>query len=270
MAGFSDMTYVPRSTADAIAGDCTDDAFLGGQLRILQPRDGYRAGIDAVLLAASIPATLAAGSRILDLGAGVGTVSLSVLARVGHLSATLVEASPDLAQIALRNVERNALAARTTVVTADVTQPGASLQALGLEPESFEAVVANPPFHAEGHGTPSAEPAKARAHAMPETGLVQWVRAMARYARPGGTATVIHKAAALDALLGAFDGRFGALRVLPIHPRAGEPAIRVIVSGRKGSRAPLTLLPGFVLHAADGGFTDAARRILREGAALAM
>ena len=103
---------------------------------------------------------------------------------------------------------------------------------------------------------------------MAETDLDQWARFMARMAAPGGAFTLIHKAEALAALLAVLDGRFGALALLPLHPRAGEPAHRIIVSGIKGSRAPLSLLPGFVLHADDGTFTPQAQAILREGAAL--
>lgn len=258
----------PDQVADTLG--LTDDAFLGGQLRILQPSAGYRAGVDAVLLAASVPAGVAPGSRLLDLGAGVGTVGLAAARRIAPLRATLLEAEPGLAALACRNAERNGLADRVDVIVGDVSAPGAALLAGGLAPESFTIVVANPPFHAEGRGTPAAVPGKAAAHAMPEAALDHWIRAMARYVSAGGTATVIHKAPALAELLAAMHNRFGALRILPVHARAGEPAIRVIVRGTKGSRAPLTLLPGFVLHGADGGFTPAATEILRHGGALAM
>lgn len=248
----------------------TDDAFLGGALQILQPADGYRAGVDAVLLAAAVPSALQAGARLLDLGSGVGTVGLAAAHRIPGLRATLIERAPGLAGLALRNAARNGLADRIEVLEADLTLPGARLSALGLAPESFEAVVANPPFHAEGSGTPAAEPVRAAAHAMPEPELELWVRTMARHARAGGTAILIHKASALPDALAAMESRFGGLIVLPVHARAAEPAIRVIVRGTKGSRAPFVLLPPFVLHDADSGFTSAATAILRHGAALAV
>jgi tRNA1(Val) A37 N6-methylase TrmN6 len=105
---------------------------------------------------------------------------------------------------------------------------------------------------------------------MPETELERWVRFMARMTAPGGEAMLIHKADALARVLAAFAGRFGGLKVLPLLPRAGAAAHRVIVQGVKGSRAPLELLPGFVLHEADGQFTAAAQDILRRGGALAL
>lgn len=69
-------------------------------------------------------------------------------------------------------------------------------------------------------------------------------------------------------MLVALDQRFGAIRILPLHPRAGDPAHRVIVEGTKGSRAPLQLLSGFVLHVEGNGFTPAAEAILKGGAGL--
>lgn len=264
--------------ADTPVGTCrqplqaglTDDAFLGGALHILQPEAGYRAGVDAVLLAATVSSHGHKPLRILDLGAGVGTVGLSVAHRIAQAHVTLLESEPLLADLAAQNIARNRLADRVRSVGGDVAAPAAVLQTRGLEADGFDCVIANPPYHAEGRGTPSRARIKAAAHAMPEDALAQWVRAMARYAKPGGTATMIHKADALGDVLAAFAGRFGALRILPIHPRVSEPAIRVLVSGTKGSRAALTLLPGFVLHGEGQAFTPAATAILKEGGPLAL
>lgn len=264
------MTSAERQILGHAGLQLTDDAFLGEQLRILQPRSGYRAGVDAVLLAAAVPAGLDAGARVLDLGAGVGTVGLSAARRLGQIHVTLVDAQPDLTTIAAENITRNGLMARARVVTADVTAPGGLLEAAGVAAEGFECVVANPPFHAEGHGTPAAGVIKAAAHAMPENTLDRWVRAMARHALPGGTAIMVHKVEALGEILAAFSPRFGAVRILPIYPRVGANAIRVIVSGTKGSRAPLEMRAGFVLHDEGHGFTTDAARILRAGGGLAL
>jgi tRNA1(Val) A37 N6-methylase TrmN6 len=242
----------------------TDDAFLGGQLSILQPRHGYRAGVDAVLLAASVVVAEGCEARVLDLGAGVGTAGLAVARRCALVRVDLLEREPELARLAAQNAARNGLTGRVRVVEGDLAAP-----ALALPAEAYEHVIANPPFHTEGKGTGAATPLKAAAHAMPAGDLDLWARAMARHCTPGGRAAVIHRAEALPEILTAFARRFGDVTVLPIHPRAGEPAIRVLVRGKKGSRAPLRLLPGFVLHEADDhAFTPAARAILREGAAL--
>jgi tRNA1(Val) A37 N6-methylase TrmN6 len=105
---------------------------------------------------------------------------------------------------------------------------------------------------------------------MPEDELQRWARFMVRMAAPRGKAMMVHKAEALDRVLGAFDQRFGAIRILPLHPRAGVPAHRVIVEGTKGSRAPLQLLSGLVLHADGNDFTPAAQAILKGGGGLSL
>ena len=150
----------------------------------------------------------------------------------------------------------------------DVAISSEDLVSRGLEPESFDWVVANPPFHDSDNGTPAASELKSRSHAMPRDGLETWARFMARMSRPNGQVAMIQKAEALLRILTAFEGRFGALTVLPIHPRAGDPAIRVLVHGTKGSRAPMTLKPGLVLHGRGQGFTDTVEAIARDGATL--
>ena len=247
----------------------TDDAFLDGALHILQPAAGYRAGIDAVLLAAAVPAAADKPERALDVGAGVGTAGLCLARRSPLVSVTLFERETALASLARANVERNVLDCSVSVAAGDLaTATAAELAALGLAADSFDHVLANPPFHATGDGTPSGDTIKAGANAMPAGGFETWARFIARFARPGGTATVIHKAEALAEVLAGLSGRFGALKVKPIHAREGEPAIRVIVQGIKASRAPLTLASPLVLHHEGNAFTHTSQMILRQGAAL--
>jgi len=251
--------------------DVSEDAFLGGRVRVLQPKAGYRAGLDAVLLAASAPFDATSACRVLDVGAGVGTVGLCVAARCPSAQVVLLEREPVLAELAQRNVELNGFEGRVRVVNAAVGSAAEVLSALDVRADGFDYVYANPPYHTEGRGTLAPDALKAASHAMPETALDDWVRFMARMAAPGGTATMVHKADALAAILAAFGGRFGDVRVLPLHPREGEPARRVIVQGVKGSRAPMALLPGVVLHGEAGtAFTGAAQMILRDGAGLSL
>ncbi len=247
----------------------TDDIFLGGALRLLQPKPGYRAGIDPVLLAASVPLARGETESLLDIGAGVGTAGLCAARRVEETEVVLLEREPVLAELARRNITRNGLEERVRVAEGDLGASAGALAAVGLAPDSFDHVIANPPFHNEGRGTPAGHRLKSAAHAMAESDLDQWGRFMARMATPGGTATMIHKAEALGSVLAAFAGRFGDLRVLPVVPRRGEAAIRVLVQGIKASRAPMVLLDALVLHGGEGhGFTLDVDGILRGGAAL--
>jgi tRNA1(Val) A37 N6-methylase TrmN6 len=251
---------------EALAGATEESAFLGGALRIRQPLGGYRAGLDAVLLAATLSAER--GERVLDIGAGAGVVGLAVARRVPDIKVTLVERDPGLAALARDNVAGNDLGTRVGAVVADITRPLRELPELGGLAETFHHALANPPYHVEGRGTLAAEPLKAAANAMPAGALDRWVRFAAAMLRPGGSLTLIHRPDALAGLLAALGGRFGGVVLLPVHPRAGELASRLLARAVKGSRAPLQLRPGLVLHDAGHGFRPRIEAILRHGAAL--
>lgn len=248
----------------------SDDAFLGGRLQILQPRQGYRAGLDAVMLAAAVTQRGGAALRVLDAGAGVGTAGLCLAWRCSEARVVLVEREGALAALARENVLRNGLAERVSVAEVDLARAAPDqLAGFGLADGSFDVAIANPPFHAEGAGTPAQNGLKAAAHAMAEDALADWGRFLARMVRPGGVALVVHKASALPDLLAVLARRFGGLTVLPIHSHAGEAAGRVLVSGVKGSRAPFRLAAGLVVHEADERFTAGAEAVLRHGRSLA-
>ncbi len=231
----------------------TNDAFLDGQLMVLQPESGYRAGLDAVVLAASLDGLPASGACVLDLGAGVGVVGLCVAVRHPQARVTLLEREPVLAGLAARNIDRNVLSERVQVAKIDLEAAVVALDRVGISANRFDYVLANPPFLVEGRGKPPPDPLRAAAHVMSAGGIERWVRFMARVTRPGGTAVMIHRVDALLELLNAFDGRFGAIEVTPICPRPLEQAVRVLVRGIKGSKAPLQLnapLPQAALTAA--------------------
>jgi len=246
----------------------TDDAFLGGALRVLQPKAGYRAGLDAVLLAAAAPLRPARRERVLDVGAGVGVVGLAVACRAPRADVTMVEREAGLVELARRNIARNGLEARVRVIAADVTRRLDELAPFLPDVEGFDHVLANPPYHPQGTGTVSAAALKAAANVMPGGALAHWARFMAAMARPGGSVTIINRADALDGVLSAFARRFGGLLVFPLYPRAGQSATRVLVQGRKGSHAPIELRPGLVLHDWDDRFRPEVEAVLRHGAPL--
>jgi tRNA1(Val) A37 N6-methylase TrmN6 len=251
------------------AGDTAPDRFLGGRLRVFQPRDGgHRSGLDAVLLGASVPP--GASGRLADLGAGAGVAGLVAATRCRGLSVTLVEIDPVAADCARRSVALDpALAAGgATVVEADVTAPAAVLAAAGLPAGGFDHVILNPPFHPSARTRPSPDPAKAMAKAAGDGLLDDWLRTAARLLRPSGRVTVIHRADETPALLTTLARRFGGIALLPVQPRADTPATRVVAAARPQSRAPFVLRPALVLHDAAGGWTEEAEAILREGAPL--
>ncbi len=229
------------------------DTLLGGRVRLEQ--GGLRAGLDAVMLAAAVPA--GPGMRVLELGLGTGAASLCLAARVPGLSLTGVEIDPGLAALARDNASRNGAALQ--VATADIFHLPAALKC------GFDQVFCNPPFHGPGQVSPDAM----RAGATQDGGrLTDWLRVGLQRTASGGYFTAILRADRLAEALSALPS--GGLAVFPLWPRAGEPARRVIVQVRQGSRAPQALLAGLVLHAADGGWTEGADAVLRGGAALAL
>lgn len=234
------------------------DAFLGGRLSIRQPEKGFRAGLDSVLLGASVPA---GRQSLLDLGAGAGVAALCALAHDSGLSATLVENNPDMALLAEGNIAANGFSDRAGILRISATATGAERRALGLATDRFDVVIANPPFFEAGTQAP--DPARAAArHTDGEIGA--WIRTAVSCAHAKGEVIFIHLAQVLPQLLAAFDARLGAISVLPIASRPGQPASRVLVRGRKGSRAPMRLLPPLVVHGEAGnGFADPVGAILR-------
>ena len=256
----SSTTKKLKATAPANATS-TDD-FLGGRIGIVQPRGGHRAGSDAVFLASAVPAK--SGQRVLDIGAGVGVAGLCLLARVPGILVTAVEIDPALATLAADNAARNGFAEQFAIVTADVTSPGKALAA-GLKAESYDHLIANPPFHEEGSVQAAPDAQRASAHVMAQGGLAAWVRFFAAMAKPGALLTLIHRPDCLGELLALLDGRFGDIAVFPLFSKRDEPATRIIVQAKKGSRAGLSLLPGLVLHEQDGRYTAEAEAVLRRG-----
>ncbi|HKD27548.1 MAG TPA: methyltransferase [Xanthobacteraceae bacterium] len=254
--------------AGAIPSDLTDDAVLGGRLRLWQPRRGHRFGHDGILLAAATPGRN--GDRAVDLGAGVGAAGLALAVRVPGLRVTLVEISAELAALAALNAARNQLAGRVDAVALDVAAPSADYAAVGLPPESCDAVLMNPPFNDPTRHKASPDRRRRAAHDLAPASLATWIDAAARLLRRGGVLTVIFRAEGLIDLISALAGRFGAIAILPVQGKPGAHAIRIIVGAVKGSNAPPAILPGLVLATEDGASTDAAEAVLRRGAELAL
>jgi tRNA1(Val) A37 N6-methylase TrmN6 len=265
MSSAAAMSGPDMATSD---DDITEDGFLGGALAVLQPRTGFRAGMEAVLLAASVDPANAPSAKAVDVGSGVGVAGLCLVRRVPAASVVLVERDPLLAGLARRNIARNAFENRATVVEADILASPATLVAAGLPSGAFGIVLSNPPWLEEGRGRASADPIRARANAMPGDALDRWARVLARIAAPGAQLVVVHRADAIGRVLTALDRRFGAIEILPLHPFAGHPARRILVRARKGSRAPARLLAGLILHEPGGGYVPAVSAVLRCAAPL--
>jgi tRNA1(Val) A37 N6-methylase TrmN6 len=231
------------------------EKFLGGKIIVRQPVQGFRSGLDAVMLAAGVPDA----ANVFELGAGAGTASLCLAARLPSISITGIEIDPALVKLANENAAANGMDKRVTFVAADI---------FALPPElkrEYDAVLVNPPFHGEGQSSP--DPARARA-LMDKGTLRDWLETGLKRTISGGSFTAILRADRLSEALAALPET--GVTVFPLWPRAGEAARRVLVQVRKGAGTPFRLLPGLILHDASGAYTQQADAILRCEAALAL
>ena len=242
--------------------EVTEDLILGGGVRLRQPRKGYRAGLDAALLAAACDAE--ADERVLDLGCGPGAAMLAAAARRPGARFWGVERDGIALRLAGENIVLNGFADRMQALDGDV---GDGFSGLKLRP--FDAVLCNPPFFDDPSRMRAPSPERTGAY-LADGGLAAWTGFMLKAVREGGTITVIHRADRLGELLGLLSPKAGSIQIRPVHPFAEEPAKRVLVRAVKTGKAPLELLPALVLHDRSGGkHTAQAEAILRGEAALA-
>ncbi|MGH6760418.1 MAG: tRNA1(Val) (adenine(37)-N6)-methyltransferase [Phyllobacterium sp.] len=243
--------------------DETVDAFHRGAFHLVQPAlKGHRAGVDAMLLASAVPEGFS--GHAVDLGSGAGAAGLAVIARCSRARVTLVERSGFMADFARRTLEHPANAGisnRATFLQADVTLTGKARSAAGLLDDSFDFAIMNPPFNAH-HDRQTPDPVKAEAHVMNEGMFEQWIRTATAVVRPGGGIAIIARPQSLKELLDRLTGRYGALSIVPIHPRPQDAAIRIVIRGVHGSRAGLTLCPPLFMHGESGNaFTPRAEAL---------
>jgi tRNA1(Val) A37 N6-methylase TrmN6 len=233
----------------------TDDAILGGRLKLLQPVRGHRAGHDAILLAAAAPKSVHA----IELGAGVGAAGLSLLVR---------GAARDLVRLAAANAERNNYGGRAEAVACEVERVARRGGPARPAAASADLVIMNPPFNDPETRRASPDAARRRAHAAPVTSLEHWVAAAARLLKDSGRLVLIHRPEAIATILALVEGQFGAIEIIPVHALASGPAIRIILRAQKGKRTPPVIRRCIVLAGDDGRPTHEADEILRGAAAL--
>ncbi len=241
--------------------DVTTDGMLGGRLQVAQPRLGYRAGLDAALLAAACAA--APGSRLIEAGCGVGAALLAAAARQPESSFVGVEIDPFAVELGRINIASNGMVDRVRILQGDIAAPFSE-----LNQPAFDCALANPPFFDDPAALRGPSPAKTRAWISRE-GLAAWITFLTRAVRDGGEITLIHRADRLGDIFGQLSGKFGSIQVRPIQPFADRPAKRVLVRAVKTGKGPLQLLAPLVLHDRAGSkHTQQTERLLRGELAL--
>ncbi len=232
---------------------------LDHRVRLLQPRGGFRTSLDSVMLAAACP--VQSGETLLDLGCGVGGAGFCVLARISGAHLTGVDIQPDHIDLAVKNIALNDMKERASFITGDIRS---------LSVKEFDHVICNPPYLDAGTHTPSPSAPKATAlyHAKEDRSVKDWVEAGFRNLKNGGSFTVIHRADHTDRIVQSFGKKFGAVEIIPLWPRTGEAAKRVIIRALKNRKTPAKIHAGLVLHNADGSYTEQADKVLRGGEAI--
>lgn len=234
--------------------------LLNRRVLLRQPEGGFRTSIDAVLLAAACRAE--AGQSLLDMGCGTGAAGLCVLARVPGLRLTGFDIQADHVALARENAALNDSASSCDFLAADVAvfkrydAKGDNVQ--------FDHVICNPPYNDARAHTRSPSEAKALAMGHAHTTLQDWIDCASRNVKSGGSFTLIHKADQLDRIILAMGGRFGAIEIVPLQPRSGREASRVILRAIKGRKTPTRLHPALILHEENGDYTAAADAVLRD------
>ncbi len=245
--------------------ETSEDAVLGGRLRLRQPLTGHRVGHDAILLAAATGGR--AGEHAVDLGAGVGSAGLALAARVAGLKVTLVEIDVALCALASSNAQFNNMADRVSVITCDAEDAGA-LAVAGIG--NVDRVLMNPPFHDVTRQNLSPDPRRRLAHAAAPGLLRRWVASAERLLKPQGVLTLIWRADALAEVKSALTAAFGGIAVLPVYPRPDAPAIRVLIRATKSGGGAGVTYPGLILNDQYGKPTAAAEAVLRGGDTLSI
>ena len=234
----------------------TDGRLLNGRVVYRQPAEGFRSGIEPVLLAASVP--VRPGERVLEAGSGSGATLICLHARAPEVRSVGVEVDPDMAELAASNAAANGFA--------DMRIMNSAIESTALT-ERFDHAVANPPYHSTG--TPSPSSVRERAKRAVGGLVSEWVSWLARHLRQSGTMTLIVPSGLIPTCLEAMIASDCQARILyPLWPKAGKSAKLVLLRGSKGSRSPMCLAQGLILHSPDGSFTEAAQAVLREGKAL--
>ncbi len=240
----------------------TQDAFFNGKFELIQQNDGsHRAGLDALLLSACIPFDFA--GRLADFGAGAGAAGIAVACRSFAAEVDLIEHDADITALAARTLKLPAnrkMYGRVKILCADVTLSGKAREDAGLANGAYDWVIMNPPFNDPSH-RPSPVLSRKDAHVMGIGGLDPWLRSAAATLRSTGKVAMIFRPSGIGLILAAFQGRFGSARIIPVHPKAGAPANRILVLADKGAKGATSIHPGFVVHQESGEFTSEAEEV---------
>lgn len=241
----------------------TQDYLLDKRVCILQPENGYRVGIDAVFLAAAVP--LKTKQTVLDVGCGVGSVGLCLLARMPDLKVKGLEVQALYTDLAKENAKANGVEKQFKVVEGDIfAKLGAK-----LKHNDFDHVVTNPPFYEDKSSPASPVEAKRLAHHGTAFKLADWLKQAGKYVKPKGLLSFIYPATFIAEAIRSVPKGFGGVVIQPIQSKTEQAAKRVIVQAIKSSKAQSSIRPAIIVHDKTGQYTEQAEKILRQACSIA-
>lgn len=238
----------------------TTDKILGGAVLLEQPLNGYRAAIDPVFLAASVP--LKGEEKVLDVGSGVGTAMLCLAKRMQNCTVYGIEKQKDLVEIGQKNIRSNNFQERLTLVEGDLLTPPSL-----IKETAFDCIMTNPPYFEAFHTT-SPHPVKSASNTESSVALEEWLSFCSKRLRSGGILSMIYRTDQVDKVLSFLYGKFGDIQVFPLWAAATKPSKRIIIRAKKGARTGCFLHRGLTLHRKDQTYTQAAEKVLKQGRAL--
>ncbi len=240
---------------------------LNKHVQLHQAPEGFRTSMDSIMLAAACP--VRTGQNVLDLGCGVGSAGLCVLHRIVDMTLLGVDIQADHIELAIKNAAINNMAKNSSFLCADIRD--LTRDDIG----AFDHVICNPPYKAAGSHKHSPSPAKAQAmgHVNGDISLRNWIDCAWHHIKGQGSLTIVHEAEQCDSIIqGLYSERggrrFGNIEIIPLYPKAGVAAKRVIIRAWKHKKSGSSVLPGITLHNMNGSYTPEADKILRDGQAL--
>ena len=216
----------------------TEDSFLDGKLSLFQPIKGFRAGLDSVLLAASVNAQ--SGEKVLEIGAGVGTVLFCLMNRISGLEATGIEIMEEYHNLSLINAKRNKINANLIL--------GDFFTYENLKKEIFDQIFFNPPYYPVSNYKISDNKLLEIAHIEYPGILKKMLNFALKRCKPYGYITLIHRPARISDILSILKNGAGDIKILPIVSSNSKNASRIIIRARKSAKGDTKLLNPLFLY----------------------
>ncbi len=235
--------------------DETLDTLFGGELKIIQKKEGYRFSIDALLLASFIQAR--PEDKIIDLGTGCGIIPLILIYQKKGSKIIGVEIQPSLADLARRNVLLNNFPGQIEIWEKDFKE---------LKEESwrdyFDLVITNPPYRRLGAGRINPHPEKAIARHEIKATLADILQVSYYILKAKGRLIMIYPARRVADLFHELrQNHLEPKKVQFVHSRLNEAARLVLVEAWKGGRVQAEVLPPLILYTAGGEYSLDAQKI---------